>query len=57
MFKAETIMKYCEVWHRSRNKLFDNDSTKVERREMKVYCVQFIYYVLSGIILLVDSES
>ena len=49
MFKAETITKYCEVRHKARNKLFDNDSIKVERWEMKVYCVQFIYYVLSGI--------
>lgn len=54
MFKAETITKYCEVWHKSRNKLFDNDSIKVERGEMKVYCVQFIYYVLSGKTSLVD---
>ena len=57
MFKAETIMKYCEVWHKSSNKLFDNDSIEVERTEMKVYCVQFIYYALSGITSLVDSES
>ena len=31
MFKAETITKYCEVRHKARNKLFDNDSIKVER--------------------------
>lgn len=56
LFKAKTIAKYCEGYHISRNKMFDNDSIKAKRGELKVDCVLFLYYVWSGIISFVGRQ-